>query len=84
LGPDAAVVDQHLQQRPQPHLLGVSHWGDPAYGYRNGPNSSNLPTVPFGRWFELRADVHPDNRIDFYLDGQALRERPPERILPSA
>jgi hypothetical protein len=29
-----------------------------------------MPAVPFGRWFELRADVHPNNRIEFYLDGQ--------------
>jgi hypothetical protein len=24
--------------------------------------------VPFGRWLSLRADVHPYNRIDFYLN----------------
>jgi hypothetical protein len=55
---------------PNHIVLGVSHEGNPAYGYRNGPRSSNLPTVPFGRWFEIRADVRPGNRIDFYLDGQ--------------
>jgi hypothetical protein len=55
---------------PNHIVLAVSHEGNPAYGYRNGPNSSNLPTVPFGRWFEIRADVRPGNRIDFYLDGQ--------------
>ena len=49
------------------HLtLAVSHWGDPAWGERRG----NMPAVPFGRWFELRADVHPGDRIDFFLDGQ--------------
>jgi len=55
---------------PNHIVLGVSHEGNPAYGYRNGTRSSNLPEVPFGRWFEIRADVHPGNRIDFYLDGQ--------------
>ena len=33
-------------------------------------DGSHLPRVPFGRWFELRADVHPGDRIDFYLDGR--------------
>jgi hypothetical protein len=55
---------------PNHIVLAVSHEGAPAFGYRNGPNSSNLPTVPFGRWFEIRAEVRPGNRIDFYLDGQ--------------
>jgi hypothetical protein len=55
---------------PNHIVLGVSHEGNPAYGYRNGTRSSNLPEVPFGRWFEIRADVRPGNRIDFYLDGQ--------------
>jgi hypothetical protein len=53
------------------HLsLVVSHSGDPAYGERNGVNSPHLPAVPFDRWFELRADLHPNNRVEFYLDGQ--------------
>jgi hypothetical protein len=46
----------------------VSREGDPAWGERNGLD--RLPEVPFGRWFELRADVRPGSRIDFYLDGK--------------
>ncbi len=46
----------------------VSHWNNPAWGERLG--QARQPLVPFGRWFELRADVHPNNRIEFYLDGQ--------------
>ena len=51
---------------PNRLTLVVSHQGDPAWGERRG----NMPALPFGRWFELRADVHPNNRIEFYLDGQ--------------
>jgi hypothetical protein len=51
---------------PERLTLAVSRWRDPAYGVRRG----NTPAVPFGRWFELRADVFPGNRIDFYLDGR--------------
>jgi hypothetical protein len=51
------------------HLsLVVSHEGNPGWGERNGQDVQ--PEVPFGRWFELRADVHPGNRIEFYLDGK--------------
>jgi hypothetical protein len=55
---------------PSRLTLVVSHWGNAAYGERAGLNSTHLPLVPFDRWFELRADVRPNNRIDFYLDGQ--------------
>jgi hypothetical protein len=46
----------------------VSHWGNPGWGERAG--QARQPTVPFGRWFELRADVYPNDRIDFFLDGK--------------
>ncbi len=29
-----------------------------------------LVAVPLGRWFELKAEVHPGDRIDWYLDGE--------------
>jgi hypothetical protein len=50
--------------------LCVSHRRKPSFCERHGLHGSNLPRVPFGRWFELRADVHPGKRIDFYLDGR--------------
>jgi hypothetical protein len=53
---------------PDRMTLVVSHWGDPAWGERDG--QARQPEVPFGRWFEISADVHPGNRIDFYLDGK--------------
>ncbi len=51
---------------PNRITLAVSHWGDPAWGEKRG----NMPAVPFGRWFELRADVYPGDHIDFFLDGK--------------
>jgi hypothetical protein len=48
--------------------LVVSHEGAPGWGERLG--QARQPEVPFGRWFELRADIHPGNRIEFYLDGK--------------
>jgi hypothetical protein len=53
---------------PNRITLAVSHEGDAGWGERLG--QARQPEVPFGRWFELRADVHPGNRIDFYLDGK--------------
>jgi hypothetical protein len=55
---------------PDRLALCVSHWGRPNFCERRGLAGSHLPRVPFGRWFELRADVHPGERIDFYLDGR--------------
>jgi hypothetical protein len=55
---------------PDRLALCVSHWRRPAFCQRRGLRSSHLPPVPFGRWFQLRADVHPGQRIDFYLDGR--------------
>ena len=55
---------------PDRLALCVSHWERPAFCERRGLASSHLPRVPFGRWFQLRADVHPGDRIDFYLDGR--------------
>ncbi len=53
---------------PNRITLVVSHEGDPGWGDRAG--QARQPEVPFGRWFQLRADIHPGNRIEFYLDGK--------------
>jgi hypothetical protein len=61
----------NIRNNDPDHLaLCVSHWRKPSFCQRRGLASSHLPRVPFGRWFELRADVHPGKRIDFYLDGR--------------
>jgi hypothetical protein len=53
------------------HLtLCVSNWKRASFCERRGLRGRRLPPVPFGRWFELRADVQPGKRIDFYLNGK--------------
>jgi hypothetical protein len=45
-------------------LLFVNHWKND-WGYK--PNSVK---APLGRWFEIKAALYENDRIDWYLDGQ--------------
>jgi len=44
---------------------------------RHGGEGTNPPgryiALPLERWFELRAELYPGNRIEYYLDGRLLR-----------
>lgn len=60
---------------PDAPVAFLQHWKDwlddtdsAGNPYYNGPR---VP-VPVGRWFELKAMVYDDDKIDFYLDGKSL------------
>ncbi|MBX5468679.1 MAG: hypothetical protein IRZ21_02135 [Thermoleophilaceae bacterium] len=44
----------------------INNWGGTHW------NSVKFMAVPLGRWVEFRAEVHQNDRIDFYIDGKLL------------
>lgn len=46
-------------------VLHVNNWRTDYDNYR-----PSLYTVPLGRWFEIRADLYPGDRIEWYVDGE--------------
>jgi hypothetical protein len=36
------------------------------------PGDVGVMKAPLGRWFEVRADVHPGDRTDYFVDGRKL------------
>lgn len=57
-------------------VLHANHWNQEFSRYR-----PKLVAAPVGRWFEIRADLYPGNRIDWYLDGR-LFDRSPATTYP--
>ena len=58
--------------RGDPVIL-ASHWR--ATEERPG----QVVAVPRGRWFEIKADLYPSNRIDWYIDGNFFESSPASR-----
>lgn len=46
-------------------MLFVNYWGN---SYANW--NPKLVPLPLGRWFQLNANLHQGNRIDWYIDGK--------------
>lgn len=46
-------------------VLFVNNWGNNYNNYK-----PELVKAPLGRWFEVKAELHEDDRIDWYIDGK--------------
>lgn len=46
-------------------VLFVNHWEN-----KDPETAPKLWNTPTGRWFEVRAELYPGDRIDWYIDGQ--------------
>lgn len=51
--------------RPDWPVVHVNHWNQDYSAYR-----PKLRALPLGRWFEIRAELYPGDRIDWYIDEQ--------------
>jgi hypothetical protein len=47
-------------------VIFASHWNN-SWGY-----TPKMMNVPLGRWFEIRAELHEGDRIDWFVDGRKL------------
>lgn len=61
---DAPGIRTEAPNRPVLHVNRPRHEAEQD-GYR-----PRLRVVPLGRWFEIRAEVFPGERIEWYLDGE--------------
>lgn len=56
-------------------VLSAMNWHDSRYVY--GPSQGGkLRAVPRGRWFEIRTELYPGDRIDVFVDGQFWQALP--------
>jgi hypothetical protein len=46
-------------------VLFVNNWGNDSSHY-----NPKVVKAPVGRWFEIKAELHENDRIDWYLDGR--------------
>lgn len=51
--------------RPDHPVLHANNWRTDYSNYR-----PKLVALPLGRWFEIKAELYPGDRIDWYLDGK--------------
>jgi hypothetical protein len=59
-----SAADAHGPGGSEP-ILFVNYW--------NSPDDNYVPITvkaPLGRWFEVKAELHEDDRIDWFLDGR--------------
>lgn len=59
--------------RPDAPVLFANHWTN------NWNYTPQMRIVPLGRWFEIRAELYPGDRIDWYLDGEKFDTSPNTR-----
>lgn len=69
IGPAGAFGDTTPGNGPAPAddapVLFVNHWEN-----EDPDTAPRLWNTPTGRWFEVRAELYPGDRIDWYIDGR--------------